>query len=48
VKELLTELEQFLWVGPGHEMDLIFSFSWAAQVELLGFKFPEVELLHPF
>ncbi len=27
VKELLTEVEQFLWVGPGHEMDPIFSFS---------------------
>jgi hypothetical protein len=25
VKELLTEVEQFLWVG--HEMDLVFSFS---------------------
>jgi hypothetical protein len=27
VKELFTEVEQFLWVGPGHEMDLVFSFS---------------------
>jgi hypothetical protein len=31
VKELLTEVEQFLWAGPGHEMDPVFSFSWAAQ-----------------
>jgi hypothetical protein len=29
VKELLTEVEQFLWAG--HEMDPVFSFSWAAQ-----------------
>jgi hypothetical protein len=29
VKELLTEVEQFLWAG--QEMDPVFSFSWAAQ-----------------
>jgi hypothetical protein len=29
VKELLTEVEQFLWAS--HEMDPICSFSWAAQ-----------------
>jgi hypothetical protein len=29
VKELLTEVEQFLWAS--HEMDPVFSFSWAAQ-----------------
>jgi hypothetical protein len=29
VKEMLTKVEQFLWAG--HEMDPVFSFSWAAQ-----------------
>jgi hypothetical protein len=29
VKELLTEVEQFLWAG--HEMDTVCSFSSAAQ-----------------
>jgi hypothetical protein len=60
VKELFKKVEQFLWAGPGHEMDPVVSFSWAAQfvvspplshgvlmLSCLGFKFPELELLHP-